>query len=379
MYKHISVFTVLLFIVFTSFAQSEKSATDLYKEGLALSKGGNCKDAIEKYKAAIAKKPDYADALYETGWCYNELEEYDNAATYLDKAKRYAPGVSKIYFELAYANDNDDKKDDAIINYKKVLELDPHYADAAKNLGDIYYSNKDYEHATEYFKKYIDDSKDVDNVYYYRIGWSFNDLGKYEDAANYLEKYEPETDEYKAKKWAELGYAHYKSKNYEIAILDYSTALDTKPDYGTAIRGIADCYYDKEDYDNALKYYLQAIETDEENSKSCYYHIGWIYNDQENYEDAIDVLQKAVDYDDKDASNREELGYAYYMTEKYDDALHQLNKAIELDENSKLGYYYKGLCYLALNDKEDAKVVYEKLKTVDEEQAEKLLKKINGE
>src|SRR6478736_3046557 len=102
MCKHISVFTVLLFIVFTSFAQSEKSATDLYKEGLALSKGGNCKDAIEKYKAAIAK-----------------------------------------------------------------------------NLGDIYYSNKDYEHATEYFKKYIDDSKDVDNIYYYRIGWSFNDLGKY--------------------------------------------------------------------------------------------------------------------------------------------------------------------------------------------------------
>src|SRR5437762_3726391 len=132
MCKHISVLPALLFLVFTSFAQSERSAADLYKEGLALSKDGNCKDAIERYKAAIAKKPDYADALYETGWCYSELKEYDNAITYLEKAKRYAPDVSKIFFELAYANDNDDKKDDAITNYKKVLELDPGYTDAAK-------------------------------------------------------------------------------------------------------------------------------------------------------------------------------------------------------------------------------------------------------
>ena len=67
------------------------------------------------------------------------------------------------------------------------------------------------------------------------------------------------------------------------------------------------------------------------------------------------------------------------MTDKYDDAITQLNKAIELDENSKLGYYYKGLCYVALNDKTSAKEVYEKLKTINEEQAEKLWKKINGE
>jgi tetratricopeptide (TPR) repeat protein len=376
MCKHISV---LFFLIFPALGVVAQTATELYKEGIQLSKEGKCKDAIEKYKAAISKKPDYGDAFYEAGWCYNELEDYKNAVTYLTKAKNYNAESAKIYFELAYADDNLDNKEDAITNYKKVLGIDPDYSDAAKNLGDIYYNKKEYENATEYFKKYIDNNQDVDNIYYYKIGWSFNDMGKYEEAANYLEKYEPETDEDKAKKWAELGYAHYKSNQYEIAILDYSTALDSKPDYSTAIRGIADCYYDKEDYDNALKYYLQAIETDEENSQLCYYHIGWIYNDKENYEDAIDALQKAVEYDEKDAGNREELGYAYYMTDKYDDALHQLNKAIELDENSKLGYYYKGLCYLALNDKEDAKAVYEKLKTINEEQAEKLLKKINGE
>jgi tetratricopeptide (TPR) repeat protein len=379
MCKHVSVLLILFSFSFANYAQNGGSATELYNEGLKLSKDGNCEEAVIKYKAAIAKKPDYGDAFYEAGRCYNELEDYKNAVTYLTKAKNYNAESAKVYFELAYANANDDKNDEAITNYKKVLELDSLYLDAAKNLGDIYYNDKDYEHATEYYKKYIDGKEDVENIYYYRIGWSYNDIGKYEEAANYLEKYEPEKDEDKAKKWAELGYAHYKNDEYEIAILDYSTALDSKPDYGTAMRGIADCYYDKEDYDNALKYYLQAVETDEENSESCYYHIGWIYNDKENYEDAIDVLQKAVEYDEKDASNREELGYAYYMTDKYDDALTQLNKAIELDENSKLGYYYKGLCYLALNDKENAKQVYEKLKTINEEQAEKLLKKINGE
>jgi len=67
------------------------------------------------------------------------------------------------------------------------------------------------------------------------------------------------------------------------------------------------------------------------------------------------------------------------MTDQYGDAIKQLNKAIELDEKSKLGYYYKGLCYIAIKDKATAREIYTILKTIKEEQAEKLLKKNKGE
>jgi len=316
--------------------------------------------------------------LYELGWCYNELEEYKNAIIYLNKAKDYEPSTAKIYFELGYAYDSDGNTEEAITNYKKALELYPEYYSADRNLGDIYYTKEDYTQAAEYFKSYVDGADEPDNGYYYKIGWCLNDLEEYEEAIEYLEKYDPTENDDKAKKWAEIGYAHYKREEYNHAAEAYKQALEIKPSYGTALRGLGNTYYDQDDFDNALYYYNEAVEKDEDNSKELYYKIGWVYNDKEKYNDAIEVLLKAIAYDEKDAGNREELGYAYYMTDKYDDALYQLNKAIELDSKSKLGYYYKGLCYVAMEDKTKALEVYQQLKSVDEEQAEKLLNKING-
>lgn len=360
-------------------SQADKSPTALYEEGIQLNDEGKYRDAIEKFKAALSKKPDYVEALYEIGWCYNELADYDNAVIYLEKAKDADSTLADIFFELGYAYEKKDNTDQTIANYKKTLEIAADYYVAAQYLGDIYNSNGNAEAAVKYYKLYLDNNEDADNNYYYRLGWNLNDLGKYEEAIGYLEKYEPQENDDKGKKMTEIGYAHYKNGEYELSILDYSNALDLKPGYATATRGIADSYFAIEEYDNALKYYQLAIAEDEPNSKSCYYRLGWIYNDKENFREAIGALQKAIAYDAKDAANFEELGYAYYMSGNYDDAIAQLDKAIGLKSDSKLGYYYKGLCYVALNDKASAKEIYNKLKPISEEQAEKLLKKIKGE
>ncbi len=374
-----NIFSLLLCTVFISaaIAQPAKSATDSYDEGMKLLDSKQYKEALAAFKSATVKKPDYADAWYEAGWCCNELELFSEAVTYLEKAKKLSPSQAKIYFELGYADENTDKTDDAITNYKKALELYPEYYSAAQNLGDIYYKKEDYAKALDYYSQYLK-SDDADNSYYYKAGWCCNDAEKYDEAITYLEKYEPEENDDLAKKYAETGYANYKLKNNEEAVDAYKKALDAKPDYGTALRGLGNVYYDNtEEYDDAIKYFELAIEKDEENSKDDYYKLGWLYNDAEEYDEAIEILLKAVDYDAKDPGNREELGYAYYMKDNYEDALTQLNKAIELDVNSKLGYYYKGLCYLAKGEKDKAMDAYNKLKTINAEQAEKLLKEIN--
>ena len=46
--------------------------------------------------------------------------------------------------------------DEAIANYKKVLELDPNYAPAHINLGTLYYNQSDYELAEEHYRKAIE-------------------------------------------------------------------------------------------------------------------------------------------------------------------------------------------------------------------------------
>ena len=131
--------------------------------------------------------------------------------------------------------------------------------------------------------------------------------------------------------------------------------------------------------DLAIENYEKAIEYDEENSKYCYYRLGWLYNDLEEYDEAVDVLLKALDYNADDANSHVELGYAYYMKKENNSAEYQLQKAIELDTASKMGHYYLGLLYIDLDRKNEAREMYNKLKDIDEDQAEKLLKKIEGE
>ena len=60
------------------------------------------------------------------------------------------------------------------------------------------------------------------------------------------------------------------------------------------------------------------------------------------------------------------------------DAIKQLKKATQLDPQSKLGYYYMGLCYIDMNQKDKAMEIYNTLKTINADQAVKLLTKIEA-
>jgi tetratricopeptide (TPR) repeat protein len=377
MFRNLLIPLLLGLSSYIALAQPSKSASDYYNEGKKLMDDKKYTEALAAFKSAIAKNPSYKEALYEAGWCSNELEKFTDAASFLQKAKSLDASNQKIYFELGYACKHLNKTDEAIVNFKKTLELSPDYEGALLNLGNIYYDKEDYKTALGYYTKYLQD-EDADNYYYYKAGWCANDVKKYELAIDFLNKYDPEEPEDRAKKFAEIGYASYKLNKAQAAIDAYKKALEEKPDYGTAIRGLGDVYDELlEQYSDATKYYEMAVEKDEDNSKRCYYKLGWLYNDKERYDEAIPILLKAVAYNSEDADTRVELGYAYYKTVKYNDAVAQLKKAIELDSTSKLGYYYLGLCYVDTNQKDKAREIYDRLKVISEAQAKKLLDKIN--
>jgi tetratricopeptide (TPR) repeat protein len=238
-------------------------------------------------------------------------------------------------------------------------------------------NKQDYSGALTAFKNAISKKADYSNAYY-EAGWCCNELEKYEDAVDFLKRYNPSSSEDKKNKFNELGFSYYKLQKATDAIGEYNNTLALFENNGIALRGIGNVYYEiQEDYDKAIQYFEKAIEVDEEESRPIYYKLGWLYNDKERFDDAIRILVKAIEYDSEDSGYREELGYAYYMKEQYEFAITQLNKAISLDESSKLGYYYKGLCFIATNKKGDAMSMYYKLKELNSDEADELLEKIN--
>ena len=236
---------------------------------------------------------------------------------------------------------------------------------------------KDYENAFTAFKNVI--AKDAAyNDAYYEAGWCCNEMEKFEEAVDYLKKYNASSNDDKKDKYNELGFSYLKLQNSNDAIEQYKQTLSIFPENGIALRGLGNVYYEiDEDYDESITYFEKALKVDGEASKPIYYKLGWLYNDKERYDDAITIMLKAIEFDSENSGYREELGYAYYMKEEYEFAITQLNKAISLDENSNLAYYYKGLCFIATNKKGEAMSMYNKLKELGSDEATELLEKIN--
>jgi len=236
---------------------------------------------------------------------------------------------------------------------------------------------EEYEEALTAFKNAISKKADY-NEALYEAGWCCNELENYEEAIDFLKKYNPASNDDKKSKYNELGFSYYSLQNAKDGIEQYNKTLALFPNNGTAIRGVGNIYYEiEEDYDKAIEYFERSLKVDEEGSEPVYYKLGWLYNDKERYDEAIKILLTAIEIDSENSGYREELGFAYYKKEQYEFAITQLNKAISIDEESRLGYYYKGLCYVATNKKGDAMSMYYKLKELEYDEADELLEKIN--
>lgn len=232
-----------------------------------------------------------------------------------------------------------------------------------------------YEEAIASFKNAISLDANYTNAYY-QLAWCSDELEQYNDALDFLEKYNPDNDDDRAVKYTEIGYAHFKLQEKDEAVEAYNKALEYHPNFGVAYRGLGNVYYDNSEDEDAIKNYKLAMQYDEENSKDYYYTLGWLYNDQNEFEEAEEMLLKAVAYDPGLDKSHTELAYTYYKLGDFETGIEQAQKAIEINSESALAYHYLGNCYYGLGEKDKALETYNKLKSIDEEEAKLLLDEI---
>jgi len=377
MKKRFILFVTTGLIFFSSFAQT--TAKEWYTKGLDLKKQEEYKDAINAFKKAVSLQPNYADALHQLGWCYNEEEMYNEAIDALKKEEKAdLTDKSSNSFELGYAYKGVKKYDDALIWFNKAIDLDAGYTLAYKERGNTWYKKNEYEKAIADFNKYENLADDItDAAHYYNKGWCYNELKKFSDAVVSLKKCVALDDKY-SDGYTELGYSCYELNLNDEAIVNYriAMALDNETDYHP-ILGIADVYFDNlKNYDSAIVYYEKGTQVQTKN-KSAYYRLGWCYNDKEMYRKALEPLQAAVLLDAEYDKARTELGYAYYKLDRYDDALAQFRPVMNRDDKDELSRYYAGFCYYLKGEQVNLKKMIDQLKALNStEYVETLMKYI---
>lgn len=357
----------------------QKTATELYDDGLQARTNKNYTEAVDLFRKVIALDPSNGKAWYELGWCSNELKNYSDAATALEKARDLLGDQAKIFFELGYANQFLNNKETSRFNYQRCLQLNKEYSGAYRQLGHLYFEQfVAYDSSLKYLNEYISRTKeeDVTALAWYRKGYCEVEFGQYELGIVSLKKATVIDNKY-LNAFNELGYAYYKLKKINEAVDAYRTAQYINPENSTAYTGLGDVYRIlKKDPDAAFDQYRKAVEVNPKSANSLY-GMGWYFNEKSRYDDAVIQLKKAIEINPKSSQFYTELGYSYYGQKKYYDAISTFDQSLAIRESS-LALYYKGLALIELNDKTKAQEVQRKLQPISADLATKLQTKINA-
>jgi tetratricopeptide (TPR) repeat protein len=374
-YKRFLIAFLSLAFTVVSFAQTTSS--EWYKKATKLYDEKNYLEAAVAFDKTTQIDPKHEMAFFKAGWCYNDLEKYQNAIDRLNKAVAINKNNHEAWQELGYAYKKISKNELALSCLNKAIEIKPAYALAYKQLGDVYQKlDKDADAITAYKKCYEINNKNADACY--NLGYLYNAKGEFNTALEWLNKavlIKETVDAYN-----EMGFAYYKQKKNDEAISAYKNALKINEKNGTAYKGIGDVYrrnFSPAKTTEAMENYVKAIQNNPKSAGS-HFGMGWCYNDKGNYEEAINMLRKSLELDKTLVASYTELGYAYYMTGKYADGLSTLKQGIQLDNKNTLCRYYSGLIYIKQKDIANATIMYNELKPLDENLAEKLSAKIKA-
>jgi len=220
------------------FLENEESL--YYNKGKLLKKMILYKDAIEVYKKGLEiEGVDLEDFYDEISSSYNLIKEYIKALEWS----------------------------------KKVIEINPKTKYGYKNIGRIFDDLKDYKNAIKYYKLQIKQDKE-DPINYLLLAETYEKIGKKIYANwNYntsLEKF-LKVEEKTAFEYSNIGSCYKGLKKTDEALENLKIAINMKLCSHCKYKACYDGYYalgevyeqDKK-YEEALKYYKKALETDED-------------------------------------------------------------------------------------------------------------------
>jgi|CXWL01.1.fsa_nt_gi superkiller protein 3 len=220
--------------------------------------------AIEQYKRCIElgdERP-MAGALYNLGAIYLKLNRLsDSLNSFLDCIK-FWPDFICTYLCLGGLYNKLHRYEDAIESYKKALEIDPAWDDPDTYLmmGSAYYKLAQYEEAISCWNKALQLTPE-DSDLYQRLVAAYYNLKKYPEAITLGEK----AVELNPKDWltlSNLGIMYNKTDRPKDALERLKASVEIKPDHGYAQFNLGATYAMFEQWENAERHSLKAIEYD---------------------------------------------------------------------------------------------------------------------
>jgi tetratricopeptide (TPR) repeat protein/serine/threonine protein kinase len=327
--------------------------------------------AIVEYREILRMNhdpwPEFAGVVSDSlihcnlGLCFQAKDQLDKAIAEFVEAIRLQKDFAEAHFYLGMALAARGQGDAGLIELGKAIELNPKLPLAWLNRGAAYLKRGQYDRAIADFSRLIKlDPKNAQG--HNDLAWllatcpdaKFRDPKRAVQLASKAVQLTPNDP----RSWGTLSAAHYRAGNDKeaIAALDRLRFLTKGGDAYTFLF-LALVHRKRGDFEQARKWYDQAIRWMEKNSQTLAIHPqqGEELRAHKEMDEAIAALRKAVEYAPNDARTYTELGFALRSNKKSEEALACFSKAIELQPNSAVAWNARGGLYCAsLNQPDQA-------------------------
>ena len=311
-----------------TFQSGVDSADFFLQKGLLEKQNGRRLESLKAFEKAAKYDPNSKAITTELASAYFDLRRYNQARESYKKLVELGDGTAANYKQLMTLSFQLKQNDDVIVYANELKKLDPSEK-VSYYLGKVHYDTDNYGDAIKFLNEAaIEDPKNAEVPY--MIAHSYADMMNYKLSVPYFKKaieldptknywiyelglicYAMHNDNDALKYILEAGEKGYKKdndylENLGIAYLDVGKLeegvgilkeiLKRKPSDMNILNMVAEAYYFKGKYKDAMEYWDQIIGYDKTNA-SALYMIGMCYQKSGEKQKGIMLCDKAIEMD----------------------------------------------------------------------------------
>lgn len=329
----------------------------LYENAEKMYKESKLDEAISEFGKIIELAPKNQLAAKATnfiGDIYYDKGDDANAEVYFKEAIKIDPTLIEAYRNLGHTYFSQEKYDDAIVQYEKVIDANPDTelkAECLKAIGDVYRNQEKYDDALTEFNKILE--LNVDNAVKSETLRAIGQIHVLKGDNNQaLKKFSEakELDNTLEDARLQLAYEIYVSKSDDDGLDQYKKIIESDPNSELAANayiGIGNIYSDKDELNEAEINYKEAIKINP-NSKlaaESFFNMGEMYREQKKYDDAIKNYKEAIKIDPNLEDAHYYLADSLYNKKLHKEALFEIDEAIRINPKDPSNHNLKGVIF----------------------------------
>lgn len=275
---------------------------------------------------------DIDDVCLDIAYIFLFQSDFISAKKYLLKGEEYNPLNDELLFELAFSFERTEEVEKAIATYNKLIKLDPFTSEAWFNLGQIYYSQNNYQLALEAFE-YASAIRPEDSLTCLQKGHTHYQLQQYNEALSEYFAFNEMTSSQHTLYF--IGECYEQMENYPEALRYYLDALKDDPDSFDTLTGIAICLMELDLYAESLPFLNRAAELQEEEPEVWIY-IGEVLTELDDIDGALDSYLKAIKLNYNQPDILMAIANIYMDKKQFLDAVVYYKNALKYDVHKEL-------------------------------------------